>query len=114
MEGLPLSATRGLIGVTCSRRKIGNSNRKLNFANLEFPLAIRKISVFEKQNDGISINVFGYENKNIVGPLYLTKMEKNLQVNLLLLNERMEAHYILITNIQRYHNKIHTLILKIY
>lgn len=72
----------------------------LNFENMEFPLTLQKVKVFEKKND-ISVNVFGYEKDEIVGPYHLTKNEKDVHVNLMLLHNNGRYHYILIKNMSR-------------
>ena len=57
----------------------------LNFTGIEFPVALKNIPKFEKQNN-VSVNVFIPENKQIL-PVHLTKDEKKQHVNLLLLTE---------------------------
>lgn len=61
----------------------------LNFKNLSFPLSIKNIKTFEKNNPNISINVFGWDNDNdaVIGPFKLTDEEKDMHINLLLLEE---------------------------
>lgn len=73
----------------------------INFEGLEFPLKLKDISKFEKNNTNISINVFGCEGNNIVGPYYLTNGVKEHHVNLLLLSDEEWFHYVLITDISR-------------
>lgn len=78
------------------------NNIVLNFENLDFPLAVEKIKDFELKNPEISINVFGLENGNIVGPYYYTQMEKTNHINLLLLEEEKNIHYVWIKNMSRW------------
>ncbi|XP_058986228.1 uncharacterized protein LOC131806274 [Musca domestica] len=47
-------------------------------------------------NPEISVNVFGYENKSVVGPYYLTKETKSNHINLILLHNEENFHYILV------------------
>ncbi|XP_059221314.1 uncharacterized protein LOC131995971 isoform X1 [Stomoxys calcitrans] len=77
------------------------NNIILNFENMEFPLTINKIRVFELQNPDISINVFGLEDAKIIGPYYFTEAEKSTHINLLLIEEDDKFHYIWIKNISR-------------
>lgn len=80
---------------------ISVGNTVINFKNLEFPISLNNIRKFEKMNTNISINVFGYENDVVCGPYYLTKMEKETHINLILLTEDSKSHYVLITDISR-------------
>ena len=36
---------------------------RLNWRNINFPVSLRDISTFEKNNDGIRVNVFGYNEE---------------------------------------------------
>lgn len=88
-------------------------NRELNFKNLTFPLATKDIQIFERNNPDISINVFGYEKeKNIIcGPYHITKEEKTIHINLLLLEDLVESsiegtylyksHYVYVSDLSR-------------
>ncbi|KAJ8928339.1 hypothetical protein NQ314_019109 [Rhamnusium bicolor] len=61
-------------------------SNELNFNDISFPMELKNIAKFEKNNEHISINVFGLEKSpvsstkikhNIIGPLYHTKMRKD-------------------------------------
>lgn len=79
----------------------------LNLTGIEFPIAMSKIKIFEKQNPDISINVFGLEKHNgksiIVGPYYYTQSRKPQHINLLYLedDEGGMQHYCWIKNLGR-------------
>lgn len=74
----------------------------LNFKNLNFPLKINEIKIFEVNNSDISINVFGLDEDNrVIGPYYFTQKEKSNHINLLLLEDVEKSHYIWIKNISR-------------
>lgn len=77
--------------------------RRLNFSNMKFPLEVREIKIFERNNEDISVNVFGYDDKNqvVIGPYYITKEEKVTHINLLLLEDVQKSHYILVKDISR-------------
>ena len=63
----------------------------LNFDGIAFPVSWKGIDKFEKQNPKISVNVLGYEEKNI-HPLKISEMsEREREVNLLLLEDK---HYV--------------------
>lgn len=80
-----------------------NKNIVLDFSGLSFPLALNKITRFEKKNQSISINVFGIDakGKNIIGPLYKTEELKANHINLIYLNNENSSHYVLINNLSR-------------
>lgn len=68
-----------------------NFREVYNFADIEFPVILKDIKIFERNNN-VSINVYGIEKffKNgkyvneIVGPLHYNPIKKNVHVNLLL------------------------------
>ncbi|XP_058980814.1 uncharacterized protein LOC131803471 [Musca domestica] len=64
-------------------------------------MAIQNIKDFEANNEDISINVFGYDGNQIVGPYYLTPKRRNHHINLMLLHEGDKFHYILIMDMSR-------------
>lgn len=74
---------------------------QLNFEGLEFPMALKDIKIFEANNSHISLNVFGYENGEVIGPYHLTKEEKINHVNLLMLHDDDKFHYIWIKDMSR-------------
>ena len=82
--------------------------KKLDFKNIKFLVKIRDIRKIEKMNS-IGISVFGYENKE-KHPLYVSKKcceEKH--VDLLLIGEKGNRHYVLIKNFNTfiYDNTLH-------
>ena len=46
----------------------------LNWSGLKFPVGLKQIKIFEKNNPQISINVFGYEGE--VCPMKISKIKK--------------------------------------
>lgn len=84
--------------IECERIHLGEI--EINFEGLHFPLPLHQIKKFEKQNE-ISINVFGYDGSSIVGPYYLTVEEKEVHINLLLLQSGDNFHYVLIKDISK-------------
>jgi hypothetical protein len=73
----------------------------LNFSGLNFPIKLEDIVKFEKQNPTISVNVFGVEGRDIVGPLYHTAQRKSHHVNLLYIKNGDNSHYCWIKNMSR-------------
>ena len=61
----------------------------LNFSSIKFPVAIKDVSKFEKQND-ISVNIYGLINKEqkfSVVPLHLISQKRDHHMNLLRVEE---------------------------
>ena len=73
---------------------------KLNFSGIVFPVTINQINKIEKQNE-ININVFGYENKQPY-PIYVSKEKYEDHIELLLITENENKHYVLITDFNRF------------
>lgn len=73
---------------------------ELNLDGIEFPMKVSQIAKFERQNTAISVNVFGYEQKELF-PVYITKEKKENHVNLLLIANNETRHYCLIRNLNR-------------
>ena len=80
---------------------------RLDFSDIEFPIKLKDVKKFEKQNE-ISLNIFGYE-ENEVFPLRLTEFRFTTHFNLLLLSKNKMHHYCLIKNLDRLlsHSKTH-------
>ena len=67
---------------------------KLNYSGIEFPVTTKQYNKIEKQNE-ININVFGYENKQPY-PIYVSKEKYENHMELLLITEDENKHYVLI------------------
>ena len=62
---------------------------ELNFVGIQFPVTLKQISKFEKQNH-VSINVYILNmcnSKFRVNPCYVTSLKKNMLVNLFLVQD---------------------------
>ena len=73
---------------------------KLNYNGIEFPVTTKKYNKIEKQNE-ININVFGYENKQPY-PIYVSKEKYGNHMNLLLITENENKHYVLIKDFNNF------------
>jgi hypothetical protein len=73
----------------------------LNIKGLSFPVNFSDIPVFERYNDNISINVYGFKNRRVIGPLYKSQFKRKHKINLLLLEKNEQKHYCLIKNLSR-------------
>ena len=74
---------------------------KIDMRGIPYPVSLAKIDKFERQNDTISVNVFGFENNEIY-PLRITKLKGKKHVNLLYLQEGVYTHYCLIRDLNRF------------
>ena len=80
------------------KHKLVLDSRKYDRKDLSFPVKLKDIWKFEKNNPGISLNVFGYE-KNVY-PLRVSKV-KGKAVDLLLISEEDKQHYCVVKNLSR-------------
>ena len=74
--------------------------KELNCSNITFPVTVKQYNKIEKQNN-ININVFGYEDKQPY-PIYISKENNKDHMNLLLITENENKHYVLIKNFNRF------------
>ena len=84
----------------CIDTKIIKSTEKYNWDGITFPVNLKQIDRFEK-NPTISVNVFGYEKKNVT---ILRKSETYKRANivdLLLINDGEVQNYCVIKNLSR-------------
>ena len=73
---------------------------KLDYSGVEFPIAVKHYNRIEKQNS-VNINVFGYENKQPY-PIYVSKEKYEDHMELLLITEEENKHYVLIKDFNRF------------
>ena len=57
-------------------KELKDQSKRLDWSGLKFPVDLKQIKIFEKNNPEISINVFGYEGE--VYPLKISKIKKEL------------------------------------
>ena len=72
----------------------------LNYSGIEFPVTTKQYNKIEKQNE-ININVFGYESKQKY-PIYVSKERYEDCMNLLLITENENKHYVLIKDFNKF------------
>ena len=73
---------------------------QLNFTSIEFPVSLKDIDKFEKQNPEIGVNVFGYDKD--VHTLRLNKTDPQNAIDLLLItNGEEKQHYCWIKNFSK-------------
>jgi len=69
-------------------RQLEKQAETLNFDGISFPMKLKDIKKFKQQNPRVSVNVLGYEDKKIF-PLRISEMvEREHDVNLLLLENK--------------------------
>ena len=74
--------------------------KKLDYSGIEFPVGVKHYNKIEKQNS-ININVFGYEKKQPY-PIYVSKEKYEDHMELLLVTENENKHYVLIKDFNRF------------
>ena len=73
---------------------------KLDYSSIEFPVTVKQINKIEKQNN-ICINLFGYEEKQKF-PIYISKEKYQDHMELLLIIEGENKHYVLIKDFNKF------------
>ena len=71
-------------------KKMRNNSQNLNWDGIDFPVSIKQIDKFERQNN-YAINVFGYEESKVY-PLRFSKKDSQV-VDLLLITADSRNHY---------------------
>ena len=79
-------------------KKMRNNSQNFNWDGIDFPVSIKQINKFERQNH-YAINVFGYEDSKVY-PLRLSKKDSQV-VDLLLITADPTNHYCWIKNKSR-------------
>ena len=73
---------------------------KLDYSSIKFPVTVKQINKIEKQNN-ICINLFGYEEKQKF-PIYISKEKYQDHMELLLITEGENKHYVLIKDFNKF------------
>ncbi|XP_065639501.1 uncharacterized protein LOC136072267 [Hydra vulgaris] len=82
-------------------KDLKEQSEKLNWEKIKFPVSLQQITQFEKNNQDISVNVFGYEKLSVY-PLHISKNKnRQHQIDLLLISNDDTNHYCLINNLSR-------------
>ena len=80
-------------------KKMRNNSQNFNWDGIDFPVSIKQIDEFERQNN-YAINVFGYEDSKVY-PLRLSKKDSQV-VDLLLITADPTNHYCWIKKQEHY------------
>ena len=80
-------------------KKIRINSEKFNWKGIEFPVSLKQIDKFEKQNP-FAVNVFGIEGEKVY-PLRISKEREKQVIDLLLISKGNTNHYCWIRNKSR-------------
>ena len=81
-------------------------NNGLNWGGMEFPTKVPEIRKLEKQNQGLAINVWGWENDELTILWISDKSKAIKRINLMLLMDGEKSHHCWIKDMSRLiHNK---------
>ena len=82
-------------------KKLKEKENSLNMKGIEYPVSLKNIDKFEKQNQTICITVFGY-NRKIIYPLRNSNnTDREHKIRLMLIEEDGVKHYCLVKNLSR-------------
>ena len=76
-----------------------DNSEKFNWSGIEFPLSLKQIDKFEKQNN-LAVNVFGVEGEKVY-PLRISEARDKVLIDLLLISNGNTNHYCWIKNKSR-------------
>ena len=82
-------------------KKLKEKENTLNMEGIEYPVSLKDIDKFEKQNPSISITVFGYEGKLVYPLRNSNNTNGDHKVILILIGEEGVNHYCLVKNPSR-------------
>ena len=86
---------------------LSHYENQYNWNDLEFPLAIQKISKFEKNNPGIPVNVlFNKKERLYTASRSRLNRQCKKQVNLLMVVDEEKRHYTAIKSISRFLSRL--------
>ena len=68
---------------------------------IEYPMSLKDIDKFEKQNPTISITVLGYEGKSVYALRNSVNTERDYNIILMLIKKDGVKHYCLVKSLSR-------------
>ena len=68
---------------------------------IEYPVSLKDIDKFEKQNPNISITVFGYNGKSVYPLRNSNNIDREHKIRLMLIEQDGVKHYCLVKNPSR-------------
>ena len=82
-------------------KKLKEKENTLNMEGIEYPVSLKDIDKFERQNPRISITVLGYEGKSVCSNRNSNNTNREHNVILILIEEEGVNHYCLVKNLSR-------------
>ena len=82
-------------------KELMGKENTLNMEGIEYPVSLKDLNKFEKQNPSISITVLGYEGKSVYPLRNSTNMDRDHNIILMLIEEGGVKHYCLVKSISR-------------
>ena len=81
--------------------KLKEKENTSNMDGIEYPVSLKDLNKFEKQNPTISITVFGYKGKSIYPLRNSDNMDREHKIVLMLIEKDGVQHYCLVKNVSR-------------
>ena len=82
-------------------KKLKEKENTLNMEGIEYPVSLKDIDKFERQNPSISITVLGYEGKSVCTLRNSNNTNREHDVILILIEEEGISQYCLVKNLSR-------------
>ena len=82
-------------------KKLMDRENTLNMEGIDYPVSLKDINEFEKQNPSVSIMVLGYEEKRVYPLRNSSNTGKDYDIILMLIEEGGVKHYCLVKNPSR-------------
>ena len=81
--------------------KLRGKENTLNMKGIECPVSLKDLGKFEKQNPSISITVLGHEEKGVYPLRISDRVDRDLNIILLLIEEEGVKHFCLVKSLSR-------------
>ena len=82
-------------------KKLKEKENTLNMEGIEYPVSLKDIDKFERQNPSISITVLGYDEKSVYPLRNSNNTNREHDIILILIKEEGVNHYCLVKNVSR-------------
>ena len=82
-------------------KEIKTKENTLNMGGIEYPVSLKDLNEFEKQNPSISITVFRYEGKSVYPLRNSANTGRDYDIIIMLIEEEGVKHYCLVKCIER-------------
>ena len=82
-------------------KELMGKENTLNMEGIDYPVSLKDLNKFEKQNPNITITVFGYERKSVYPLKNSANTGRDYNIILMLIEEGGVKHYCLVKSIER-------------